>query len=60
MTVVFPYPNGSLAPVFIRSLAFGGGALLLAADLTPLESLYLRIGTGPNRFNGKDYFGEKR
>jgi hypothetical protein len=23
-------------------------------DLTPLESLYLRIGTGPNRLNGKN------
>jgi hypothetical protein len=38
-----------VAPVFIRSLDwFGDPWLCTAADLTPLESFYLRIGTGPS------------
>ena len=44
ITLVFLYPNGSVAPVFIRSVALVAVRRLRAADLTPLESLCLRIG----------------
>lgn len=38
----------SVAPVFIRSLTLVWRSVASVADLTPLESFYLRIGTGPN------------
>ena len=38
-----------MAPVFIRSLALVWRSVAVSAtDLTPLESFYLRIGTGPS------------
>ncbi len=38
-----------MAPVFIRSLALvRRSTAVLVVDLTPLESFYLRIGTGPS------------
>jgi transposase len=38
-----------VAPVFIRSLALVRRSVVVsAADLTPLESFYLRIGAGPS------------
>jgi hypothetical protein len=39
----------SVAPVFLRSLALVRRSMAVwVVDLTPLESFYLRIGTGPS------------
>ena len=49
----------SVAPVFIRSLALVRRSVTVSAtDLTPLESFYLRIGTGPSPLIPRCEIGE--